>query len=110
MALSVKVKKNDQVLVITGDDEGHRGRVLEVKPREGKVLVEGVAMVKRHTRPNRARGIAGGITTKEAYIDISNVMVICPVCKQPTRVGIQVLADGNRSRVCRKCGGTIERQ
>lgn len=103
----VKVKKNDQVVVLAGSDAGKRGRVIEVLPNKGKVRVEGVGMVKRHQRANRQRGVGGGIEEKERLIDISNVKVICPSCKEPMRVGRQTLDDGRHVRTCRKCSTTI---
>src|SRR2546421_11103208 len=81
-----RVKKGDQVIVMAGRDRGKRGRVLEVRPRERKVRVEGVAVVKRHQRPNPAAGRGGGITYKEALVDISNVEVIYPASCKPTRL------------------------
>lgn len=79
------VKKNDRVVVLAGSDKGKQSRVIDVKAREGKVLVEGVAMVKTHQKPNPTRGIQGGIVEKEAYIDASNVMVISPATGKPER-------------------------
>src|SRR5207248_3320235 len=104
------VKKNDRIVVLSGREKGKQARVLDVRSSEGKVLVEGVAMVKRHTKPNQTRGIQGGITEKEAYIDASNVMVICPNCGKPTRVARQELQEGTRARACKKCGATIDKR
>src|SRR5919202_269446 len=81
-----RVKKGDQVVVMAGKDRGKRGRVLEVRPREGKVRVEGVAVVKRHQRANPALNRGGGIIDKEALIDISNVQLVDPANGKPTRV------------------------
>jgi large subunit ribosomal protein L24 len=108
MATRYKVKKNDQVLVISGRDKGKRGRVINVMTTKGKLLVEGVAMVKKHVRPNRQRGIAGGILERESAIDISNVLVLEPGSRKPTRVGYQILQDGRKVRVARKTGAVIE--
>jgi large subunit ribosomal protein L24 len=110
MPTKAKVAKNDVVLVLTGKDNGKRGRVLAVKPRDGKVLVEGVALVKKHMRRNPQRGEVGGIIEREAMIDISNVQVICPSCGKPTRVSIRILEDGSRVRFCKKCDSVIERR
>lgn len=107
MAGKVRIKKNDQVLVIAGRDKGKRGRVLEVLRDKGKVVVEGVMMMKKHVRPNRPRGIAGGLQEKEAPIDISNVMLIEPGTGKPTRVGYQTSADGNKVRISRRTGSVI---
>ncbi|HZN11126.1 MAG TPA: 50S ribosomal protein L24 [Blastocatellia bacterium] len=108
MATRLKVKKNDQVLVISGRDKGKRGRVIEVLTKKGKVMVEGVGMVKKHVRPNRQRGIAGGIVERESAIQVSNVLVLDPATRKPTRVGFQVLQDGRKVRVAKKTGATIE--
>lgn len=106
MASRLKVKKNDQVLVISGRDKGKRGRVIEVLTKEGKVIVEGVNIVKKAVRPNRQRGVAGGIVEKEAPLDASNVMVV--VDGKPTRIGYQILADGRKVRVSKKTGTALE--
>ncbi|HID11058.1 MAG TPA: 50S ribosomal protein L24 [Candidatus Latescibacteria bacterium] len=97
------VRKGDTVLVLTGEYAGRRGRVLRVFPKEGRALVEGVNMIKRHTRARRA-GEQSRILEKEAPVHVSNLMVICPRCDQPTRVKRKVLEDGSRARACRKCG------
>ncbi len=109
MSAKAKVCKNDLVVVITGKDLGKQGRVLLVKPREGKVLVEGVAKIQKHVRRNPQRGENGGIVEKEALIDISNVQVICPSCGKPTRVSMKVNEDGTKNRFCKKCDSVIER-
>lgn len=106
MATRMKIKKNDQVVVIAGRDKGRRGRVIEVLTSRNKVLVEGVNLLKHHDRPNRQKGIAGGITERESPIDVSNVMVVHG--GEPTRVGFQVLADGRKVRVSKKTGEVIE--
>ena len=102
----MKIKKNDQVLVITGKDKGKRGRVIEVLGKEGKVIVEGINIVKKAVRPNRQRGIQGGIVEQFAPMDASNVMVL--VDGQPTRIGYQLLADGRKVRVSKKTGTALE--
>ncbi|HWQ36528.1 MAG TPA: 50S ribosomal protein L24 [Blastocatellia bacterium] len=106
MAVRFKIKKNDQVLVISGRDKGKRGRVIEVLTTKGKVMVEGVNMMKKHVRPNRQRGIAGGIIEREAPIDISNVMLL--EGGKPTRVGYQVLTDGRKVRLSKRTGAVID--
>ncbi len=106
MATRMKIKKNDQVIVLSGRDKGKRGRVIEVLTKKGKIIVEGVNMLKHHERPNRQRGIAGGIVSREAPIDASNVMVI--EGGKPTRVGFQILQDGRKVRVSKKSGAVIE--
>ncbi len=105
--VKVNVKKNDQVLVMTGKDRGARGRVLRVLASEGKAIVERVNMIKRHTRPNPNKGIQGGILEREAPIQISNLKVICPECGKPSRLGRRRLEDGRGVRVCKNCGATF---
>jgi large subunit ribosomal protein L24 len=92
-----KIRKGDEVVVITGRDKGRRGTVIKVLP-DDHVVVENVNMVKRHTRPNPQRGIQGGIVEKEASLHLSNVMLWNPVAKKGDRVGIRTLADGRRVR------------
>jgi large subunit ribosomal protein L24 len=110
----VDIKKEDTVKVLSGRDKGKSGRVLGVDRERGKVLVEHVMMVKRHTRPNPAKQIKGGIAERESAIAVSNVMVVCPGCNKPTRIGhhVDALPGGKsrRTRVCRKCGQTLDRK
>jgi len=106
---AVDIKKNDTVKVIAGRDRGKQGRVLSVNPDTGRVLVEHVMMVKRHTRRNPAKQIKGGIAERESPIAISNLMVVCPSCG-PVRMAHHVSADGRRTRVCRKCGTSLDRK
>jgi large subunit ribosomal protein L24 len=103
------IRKNDNVVVIAGRDRGKRGRVLTVLPRKGRLIVEGVNFIKRHTRPNPQRNIKGGIVEREASLAISNVQLVCPECTATTRVGHQQLDDGRRVRVCRKCEGVVDK-
>ena len=102
------IKKNDEVYILRGKDRGKTGRVLIVDPGKNRSVVEGVQMIKRHTRPNPQRNIKGGIVEKEASIHISNVALVCKNCKKHTRIGKSVLSDGRRVRSCKKCGNTIE--
>ncbi len=95
-----KIKKNDMVLVISGDDSGKRGRVLKVFPDRDKIIVEGVNMVKRH-RKRTQKMTQGGIMELEAPIHISNVKLIAPKSSVPTRVGFRVLKDGTKVRFCK---------
>jgi large subunit ribosomal protein L24 len=104
----MKIKKNDRVMVISGRDKGKSGRVIEVLKTKNKVIVEGVGIIKKATRPNRQAGVAGGIVEKEAAIQASNVMLIDPGTGKPTRVGYQVLADGKKVRISRKTGAVID--
>ena len=94
-----KIRKGDQVVVTTGRDAGKRGRVLEVRPLEGKVKVEGVAVVKRHQRANPGGNRPGGIVEKEALISISNVQLVDPGTGKPTRVRYHVDGEGRKTRI-----------
>jgi large subunit ribosomal protein L24 len=102
------IKKNDEVYVLRGKDRGKTGRVLIVMPTKSRIVVEGVQMIKRHTRPNPQKNIKGGIVEKEASIHISNVAIVCKNCKKHTRIANKVLADDQVVRACKKCGNTIE--
>ena len=103
MSNKMHVKKDDTVLIISGDDRGKTGKVLAVSPKEGKVIVEGLNMVKKHVKPRKA-GDQGGIVEAESAIYASKVEVVCPSCKKATRVGHAVQADGKKTRVCKHCG------
>ena len=102
-----RIKRDDLVLVIAGKDRGKQGQVRQVFPRENRLVVQGVNMIKRHMRP-RAMGTQAGIIEKEASIHISNVMLICKSCAKPTRATIRVRPDGVKTRVCRICGEDID--
>jgi large subunit ribosomal protein L24 len=97
----VNIKRDDEVEVLHGKDRGQRGRVVRVLPRDGRVMVEGVARAKKHSRPSKQRQ-QGGIIDVEQFVDISNVAIVCGSCGQPTRVGHR-FEDGKKLRVCRKC-------
>jgi large subunit ribosomal protein L24 len=101
------VKKEDNVMVITGKDKGKKGRIIAAYPRENKVLVEGVNIVKRHSKPSQ-QNPQGGIIEKEAPIHVSNVMLIDPKTNQPTRIGYKVLENGKKVRVAKKSGEIID--
>ncbi len=106
--MAAKIKRNDTVLVIAGDDRGARGQVLRVIPKENRVVVAGVNIVKKHQRPRpTGRSQVGGIIEFEAPIHISNVMLICPKCGQPTRVGFVVEPGGRKLRQCKRCKATF---
>ena len=105
--IKLKIKKNDQVLVIAGKDRGARGRVMRVLRDKNMAVVERVNLVKRHTRPNPQRGIQGGILEKEAPLHLSNLMVIDPQKDKPTRIGRKRLEDGSSVRVAKKSGATL---
>lgn len=98
----IHVRKGDLVMVITGKDAGKKGKVLEVLPKKGRVVVDKVNIVKRHTKPSQANP-QGGIIEKEAAIHSSNVMLFCPECNSVTRVNVKITEAG-KVRVCKKCG------
>jgi len=100
--MSYRVRKDDLVQVISGDSKGLKGKVLAVKPRDGLILVEGVNIVKRHNKADMRRNVQAGIVEKEAYIHISNVMIVDKKVNKPTRIGVSVLADGKKVRVSKK--------
>jgi large subunit ribosomal protein L24 len=104
----MNVAKNDTVEIISGEDKGKRGKVLKTFPEKSRIIVEKVNFIKRHTRPTQ-KNPQGGILEKEAPIHVSNVMVVCPKCGKPTRVGHKRLADGFKERVCKKCDEMISR-
>jgi large subunit ribosomal protein L24 len=110
----VEYKKEDTVKVISGRDKGKTGRVLRVNRENGRILVEHVGMIKRHTRPNPQKQIKGGIAERESPIAVSNVMIVCPSCNKAVRMkhNVDHLAGGKtrRTRVCRKCGQTLDRK
>ena len=105
----MKIRKNDQVLVIAGRDRGKKGRVLSVNPEKSRVIVEGVGMIKRHTKPNPQKNVKGGIVQREASIHASNVMLVDPDSSAPTRVGYTVNNDGTKSRISRKSGTVVDK-
>lgn len=100
------IRKDDFVQVITGRDRGKRGKVLRVYTDGGRIVVEKIHMLKRHTRPTRLTQ-QGGIIEREGKIHVSNVMVVCTRCDRPVRVGKKVLENGKKVRVCRRCGDAI---
>jgi large subunit ribosomal protein L24 len=105
---TMKIRKDDRVMVMAGKDITATGRVLKVDPQKNRVLVEGVNRVKRHEkiRPTQRGGQTGGITEKEAWLDASNVQIVCSGCGKPTRVAHRV-EEGNKLRVCAKCGAKL---
>ena len=102
------VKTGDTVVLLTGDDKyrGKKGKVLAVSPKEGKVIVEGINVVKKHVKPRKA-GDPSGIIETEGAIYASKVQVVCPKCNKPTRVGTKIYEDGKKDRMCKKCGETF---
>ena len=124
MTVKMKIKKGDLVQILAGKDRGKQGRILEARPRDGRVLVENLNLMTRHTRPkplrddNRMGGVQmtpGGRIEQAAAVDVSNVMLVCPVCKLPTRVGMKVKevkgGETIRVRVCKRdgCGQEVDR-
>jgi large subunit ribosomal protein L24 len=102
-----KIKRDDTVLIIAGKDRGKQGPVRRVLPRQGRLVVQGINMIKRHQKP-QAHGTQAGIIEREAPIGLSNVMLICKNCNRPVRVGFAPRPDGVRARVCRSCGEFID--
>jgi large subunit ribosomal protein L24 len=123
MATTMRIKKGDVVQVLAGKDRGKQGRVLEARPRDRSVIVENLNLAKRHTKPRPIRDtsrmgganiIPGGIIDKPMPLDVSNVMIVCPTCNQPTRVGVavkEIKGETVRVRVCKRdgCGQEIGR-
>jgi large subunit ribosomal protein L24 len=107
--LATPIRKNDNVLVVTGKNRGSRGRVLRVDPEKNRLIVEGVNIIKRHTKPNPQKNIKGGVVEREASIHASNVQLVCPECGKQTRVGRKILGDGRKVRICRKCEGVVDK-
>lgn len=103
---SKKIRKGDNVIVVTGRDKGKRGSVLKAMPREGRLIVQGVNMVKRHTRPTQTQ--TGGIVEKEAPIHVSNVALLDPASDKPTRAGFRLLEDGRKVRYAKASGELID--
>ena len=105
----ILIRKNDVVKVISGRDKGKTGRVLSVNRDAGKLLVEHVMLIKRHTRPNPAKNIKGGIVEKEAPVHASNVQIVCSGCGKHARIGHQTLPSGSKVRACKRCGATLDK-
>ena len=100
--MGLRIKKNDTVLIITGKEKGKKGRVLSVYPSEGKLLIEGINIIKRHMRPSM-KYTQGGVIEKEAPVILSNIMLLCPKCGKPTRIKNTILSDGEKARTCMRC-------
>ena len=107
--MKIRIRKNDLVEVIAGRDAGKRGKVLMVLPAKGRVLVQGVNFVKRHTRPNPQKNIKGGIAEREATIHVSNVMIVSPDDDKRTRIGSKLLPDGRKARIGRRGGEVLDK-
>ena len=102
----MKIKKNDNVLVIKGKDRNKTGKVLGILPEKGRAVVGGVNIIKRHQRPKKA-GQKGQILSVEAPLRIENIMVVCPKCGKPARIGYKKLENGEKVRICKKCNQEI---
>jgi large subunit ribosomal protein L24 len=100
------LKKNDKVIVLTGKDKGKIGAVLKIDTEKGRAIIEKLNIIKRHSKAG-AKGAKGGIVEKESPMPISNLMVICSKCAEPTRIGKRVLEDGSKVRTCKKCGESV---
>lgn len=100
MGIKMRLKKNDMVQILSGKNRGKRGKVLEISPKEGKIIVEGCNVVTKHVKP-RKMGEQGGLIKAEAPMYACKAMVVCPKCGKPTRTGIKILEDGKKVRVCK---------
>jgi large subunit ribosomal protein L24 len=106
---TIGIRKGDNVRVIAGRDAGKSGRVLSVNARKNTVIVEHANIIKRHTRPNPSKNIKGGIVEKEGPVHASNVMIVCSGCGKHSRIGHNLLPDGSKVRVCKRCGTTLDK-
>ena len=104
----MNIKKGDTVCVISGEDKGKKGKVLVVEPKNNKIVVEGVNVRKKHTKPRKA-GEQGGILDQAIAFDASKAMVVCGKCNKPTRVGHDILKDGKKVRVCKNCKENLDK-
>ncbi len=100
------VRKDDTVMVVAGKERGKTGKIIKVAPKKSRVFIERVNLVKRHSKPRSAQQ-PGGIIEKEASIHVSNVMIMCDACNAPVRIGHKILEDGQKVRVCRRCGQSV---
>jgi large subunit ribosomal protein L24 len=103
----MKIRKDDNVLVIAGKDKGKKGKVRFVYPDKGRVLIEGVNMIKTHSKA-KAQVRQAGLIERESSVNLSNVMIICSSCNKPARIGAKILDDGRKVRICRNCQEVIE--
>lgn len=106
--INFKIRKDDQVMVVTGKEKGKTGKVSRVIPSKATVVVEKLNIVKRHQKPSQ-KYKHGGIIEKEAPLAVSNVMILCAKCKGPVRIGKKMLDDGKKVRICKKCGEVLDR-
>ena len=103
----MNIKKEDTVVVIAGNDKGKKGKVLQVIPKQDKILVEGINIKTKHVKP-KGKGQEGGIIKTEMPIHKAKVMLVCPKCGKPSRIGKQILDNGNKTRICKKCNEPIK--
>jgi large subunit ribosomal protein L24 len=108
IAPKLHIKKNDLVMVVTGREKGKSGRVLKVIPEKGKLIIEKINFIKRHTRPHGQQR-QGGILEKEAPLHASNVMILCEKCNKPVRTGHRIVEGDKKARVCKKCGEIFDK-
>ncbi|MBI5212947.1 MAG: 50S ribosomal protein L24 [Nitrospirae bacterium] len=106
-SVGLRIKKGDTAVVLSGRNKGKSGRVLSVLPSKGKVIIQGLNVVKKHMKPSK-KYTQGGIIEKEAPIHVSNVMLVCPKCSKPTRIAAAVIDDGKKLRTCKKCKEVID--
>lgn len=104
----MRIKKDDLVIVLSGNDKGKKGKVLRVIPDEDKIVVQNVSMVKRHTRPSKTN--KGGIVSQESPIFAGKVMIYCPNCKEPVRMKTKILSNKEKSRICARCGEELDKK
>lgn len=105
--MGLGLKKNDTVVIVTGNDKGKKGRVLSIETENNRLVVESLNMIKKHMKPNKQYS-QGGIIEKEAPVHRSNVMFVCPKCSKPTRIGTSILESGKKFRVCKKCREVVD--
>lgn len=105
--MGLDIKKNDTVQVVSGDEKGKKGRVLNVLAGESRLTIEGLNMMKKHLKPSKQHQ-QGGIIEKESPIHRSNVMLVCPKCSKPTKIGNKILENGKKIRDCKQCGEVID--
>ena len=106
---TLRVRRNDNVIVLSGKSKGRTGRVLRVFPSEGRVIVEGVNFVRKHTKANPQKNIKGGILERESSVEACNLMIVCNECGRPSRLGSRFLDDGKKVRTCRRCDGILDK-
>lgn len=109
--MKTKIRKGDEVMVVSGKESGKKGKVLRVDHQDGRLVIEHLNVIKKHTKPNPKKNPQGGVIERENAIDISNAMLVCPACGQPTRIGYREVGGGGKVRACRRpnCGKDIDK-